>query len=222
MLFGLALISLAISNLHAAVFYVFFVLLLPYFAEYIFILVKELHLIHKITMKFMKYRIERAVRKQKSNEEIEKIQAKLVSKEENFIDFEKRSNERIEAPYKIKLIKRENVKWLCIVAIICFAMGLLTPIGNEPYTHIFKLMAGDTLEGIAEHQPLVLYGHVGAIITLTILFVVLIFTDTKITLKDLFMLLGLIVLMFSARRQYSLLLIIRRTFNLKISFRLFR
>lgn len=36
----------------------------------------------------------------------------------------------------------------------------------------------------------------------------LIFTDTKISLKDLFMLGGLILLTFSARRQFSLLLII--------------
>ncbi len=53
-----------------------------------------------------------------------------------------------------------------------------------------------------------LYGHIGATITLTLILGLLIFTDCKIRLKDVFMLLGLIILTFMARRQFSLLLII--------------
>ena len=115
---------------------------------------------------------------------------------------------RKDNPYRVKLVKRDAAKWLIIVAILCFAMGLLTPLGDEPYTHIFKLMHGNTTQNISEHQPLVLKNHEGAITTIIMLTILLVFTDTKISLKDLFMIGGLLVLTFITRRQFSMLVII--------------
>lgn len=197
-----------IANLHAAVFYVFFILMLPYFAEYLVTVLGEAHLFYKLKIRMQKRKIERLAKKQKPQEKIETAQESLLKTEEFFIKFKERSKQRVENPYKLKLVKKDAVKWLVLVAILCFAMGLLTPIGDEPYTHIFKLLSGDTTKSISEHQPLVLANHTAAITVLMMLFGMLIFTDTKIRLKDVFMLGGLIVLTFTARRQFSLLLIV--------------
>ena len=135
-----------------------------------------------------KEKIEKLVKKEKQTEKIEKLQAKLEKIEQDFIKYKENSEKRMKNPNKIKLVKRDAVKWLFLIAVLCFAVGLLTPIGDEPYTHIFKLMSGNTTESISEHQPLILSGHTGAIITLVLVLAMLVFTDTKITLKDLFML----------------------------------
>lgn len=202
------IIACLIANLHAAVFYVFFILMLPYFAEYLITILGEAHLFYKLKIRMQKRKIEKLAKKQSPQEKIETAQENLLKTEEFFIKFKERSKQRVENPYKLKLVKKDAVKWLVLVAILCFAMGLLTPIGDEPYTHIFKLLSGDTTKSISEHQPLVLANHTGAITVLMMLLGMLIFTDTKIRLKDLFMLGGLIVLTFTARRQFSLLLII--------------
>lgn len=204
----LMLIAGLIANVHAAVFYVFFVLMLPYFGEYIIVLLRDSKFIYKMQIRSIKKKIERMTKKEVAVDKIENMQEKLALAEKQMAKFEKDSKRRQENPYKIKILKRENVKWLFLVAILCFAMGLLTPIGDEPYTHIFKLLSGTTTHSIAEHQPLVLSGHIGAIIVLSILTIFLVFTDTKISLKDLFMIGGLLVLTFTSKRQFSLLLII--------------
>jgi len=208
MQFGLMAIALLIANLHAAVFYVFFVLMLPYFAEYIIVVIRNSYFMHRLKIFRLKQKIQILIKEEKGQEEIEKVQSKLMAAEEKFEKFKEISRKREENPYKIKLVKRDAVKWLFLVAILCFVMGLLTPIGNEPYTHIFKLLSGTTTGSISEHQPLVLWTHIAAITVFCIILAFLIFTNTKISLKDGFMLAGLILLTFSSRRQFSLLLII--------------
>lgn len=181
---------------------------MPYFAEYIIILLREAHLSYKLQIKVLKRKIEKLTQKEASTEKIEKVQTKLIKIEERFAKFKENSDRRAKNPYKVKLVKRDAVKWLILAAVLCFLMGLLTPIGDEPYTHIFKLLSGNTTQSISEHQPLVLASHRGAIVIIVMLLAMFIFTDTKVSLKDLFMIGGLIILTFSARRQLSLLLII--------------
>lgn len=161
---------------------------MPYIGEYLIMLLRDLHLIYKARVRMTKEKIEKLVKKEKQTEKIEKLQAKLEKIEQDFIKYKENSEKRMKNPNKIKLVKRDAVKWLFLIAVLCFAVGLLTPIGDEPYTHIFKLMSGNTTESISEHQPLILSGHTGAIITLVLVLAMLVFTDTKITLKDLFML----------------------------------
>lgn len=208
MLFGLMVISCLIANLHAAVFYVFFILMMPYFGEYILILIRDSYLTHRFKIYMLKKKVKKLIEKEETEEKIENVQEKIIKEEERIIRFKENAKRREENPYKIKLVKRDSVKWLFLIAILCFAMGLLTPIGDEPYTHIFKLLSGNTTGSISEHQPLVLWGHTGAISVIVIVLAFLTFTDTKISLKDGFMLGGLTLLTFSARRQFSLLLII--------------
>lgn len=181
---------------------------MPYFGEYIIVLIREAYPIYRLRIKRLKKKIEKLTQKEASQEEITKVQEKLIKVQEKFDKFKANSIRRGENPYRIKLVKKDAVKWLFIIAILCFAMGLLTPLGDEPYTHLFKLLSGDTTDGISEHQPLVLANNTDAIIVTVILLGLLIFTDTKIRLKDLFMIGGLVVLSFMSRRQFSLLAII--------------
>lgn len=181
---------------------------MPYFGEYIIVVLKNMNLLYKIRSNILKRKIEKMTQREKSPEEIEKVQSRLILLQEKHVKIKENSVKREENPYKVKLVKKEAVKWLFLIAILCFVVGLLTPIGNEPYTHLFKLLSGDTTSGISEHQPVVLANHTSAIVVIMIMLILLIFTDTKIRLKDLFMLIGLTILLFMSRRQFSLMLLI--------------
>src|SRR5574344_683508 len=111
-------------------------------------------------------------------------------------------------PYQIKIEHRPAVKWLIIIILICVLTGLLTPLGDTPYTYLYKIMAGNTTKSISEHLPLTLIDNKEMLVVLAVSLALLIFTDTKIRLKDLFMFAGLTLLMFMTRRQESMLLLL--------------
>lgn len=205
---GLMLTALLIANMHAAVFYFFFILLMPYIGEYLLIKLRDAYPIHRLSILDLKFRIRRLENKQSKEEKLEKLKTRLAEEEAKLTRLKETMQRREDNPYKIKLIKREAAKWLILIAILCFAMGLLTPLGDEPYTHIFKLMHGTTTQNISEHQPLTLANHYGAITVITMLIAIVMFTDTKISLKDFFMITGLLVLTFMTRRQFSMLVLI--------------
>ena len=205
---GLAIIACLLANMHAAVFYVFFILLLPYFAEYLIIVIRDSNFTYKLSIHRIKSKIEKLAKKEQNPEKIEKSQIRLENTEKRLEKFKANAKRREENPYRIRLERRPAVKWLMLGVILFLLMGLLTPIGDEPYTHIFKLLSGNTTESISEHQALVVYGNVDMTIVLVILIGLLVFTDTKISYKDAFMIAGLLILALSARRQLSLLIII--------------
>lgn len=205
---GLMLIAGLIANLHAAVYYFFFILMLPYIGEYLLIKLRDANIIYKLRIRYLKDKIAGLSKKNNKPEKLEKLQNKLVKVEEKFIEFKEKSKKREENPYRVKLVRREAAKWLILAVILCLAMGLLTPLGDEPYTHLIKLMSGTTTDNISEHQPIVLASHTGAITVTILLVIFLVFTDTKISLKDLFMIGGLLVLSFMSRRQFSMLVLI--------------
>ena len=205
---GLMLIALLIANLHAAVFYFFFILLMPYIAEYLVIKLRDSHLVYRFKIYDLKYKISSLSKKQGKEEKLAKLQEKLVETEERFIRFKEKLEKREENPYRIKLVRRNGAKWLILICILCFLMGLLTPIGDEPYTHIFKLMSGTTTQNISEHLPLTLANHMGAMTVIVMLVILLVFTDTKASIKDMCMIGGLLLLTFMSRRQFSMLVTI--------------
>jgi len=207
---GLMLIALLIANMHAAVFYFFFILLLPYIAEYLIIVLRNSNFVYRYRIFALKSRIEKLSKKDEKEEKIAKLQQKLAETEEKAVKYKENLKKREENPYRVKLIKRNAAKWLILVCVLCLLMGLLTPLGDEPYTHIFKLMSGTTTDNISEHQPLVLANHTGAAITAVLLVIILVFTDTKISLKDLFMIGGLLILTITSKRQFSMLITIGR------------
>ena len=92
--------------------------------------------------------------------------------------------------------------------IICLLTGFLTPLGTTPYTYLAKTMQGNTTESINEHLPMVLSDDTDAMCALIIFLAILIFTNAKIKLSDLFMIVGLCYLMITSRRQITMFAII--------------
>ena len=99
--------------------------------------------------------------------------------------------------------------------------GLLTPIGDAPYTYLIKTYEGNTTKSISEHLPITLINHENVLIAFSLFLGILIFTDTKIKLRDLFMLGGLTILLLMSRRQVSLFMLIGGIIFAKLAYELF-
>ena len=195
---ALIIIPILIANLHAAVWPFTFVLYLPYIAEYIICVISDFILYRKLKLWSLKRKVKKHPEKveelKKLEEQIEKIKEKRKINMEN--------------PYKIKMQKNDNVKWLILIMILVAFTGLLTPIGDTPYTYTYLTMQGNTMESINEHLPLTLIDNIPVLCTIVIFLAILIFTKAKIRLSDLFMIGGLTFLMFSTRRQVSMFALI--------------
>ena len=203
----LVIISTLIANLHVATWPFFFILFLPYIAEYIISVVSDI-VIYKKTKKLVIKHKMKVAQKNNNIERIKELQIKLNELEEKNEKIKQKRKDTNKNSYKILLNKNDNVKFLIIVMVICAFTGLLTPTGDKPYTYLYKTMKGNTTENISEHQPLTLINNTEAICTLVILLSILTFTKTKIKLSDLFLVGGLCYLMFSSRRQFSMLVLI--------------
>ena len=203
---GLIIISILIANLHVATWPFFFVLFLPYIAEYFIAVISDIIIYKKVRALVIKHKM-KVAQKKNNLERLKELQLKLdEQKEKNLKIKAKRENENNS--YKIFIKRKENVKFLIIIMIICAFTGLLTPLGDTPYTYLYKTMQGNTTQNISEHLPLTLINNKDAMSILIIFLAILIFTKVKIKLSDLFMLSGLCYLMFSTRRQLSMLTLI--------------
>lgn len=197
---GIIISSILIANLHVAVWPFIFVLSLPYIAEYIIASFSDIVIYQKF--KIWKNKILLKIHK---NDE-EKIKKAL---DEIYLSNEKRKIAReASEPYKIKMKRNKNIKWLILVMAICGVTGFLTPLGTTPYTYLIKTMQGNTVTNINEHLPLTLIQNIPIMCTIIIVLSLLIFTKVKIRLSDLFMLGGLSYLMFSSRRQATMFVLI--------------
>lgn len=203
---GLILISTLIANLHVATWPFFFVLFLPYIVEYLIAIVSDIIIYKKCKMLVIKHKMKKA-QKKNDIERLKELQIKSQEQEDKNLKIkDKRENKNNS--YKLVIKRRENVKFLIIIMIICAFTGLLTPLGDTPYTYLYKTMKGNTTQNISEHLPLTLINNTNAMCILVIFLAILIFTKTKIRLSDLFMLSGLCYLMFSTRRQFSIFVLI--------------
>lgn len=205
---GLIIISILIANLHVATWPFFFVLFLPYIAEYFIVTVSDFIIYEKVKTFILKNKIKRATKKKFESEKIEKLKSELNTLESRISRIKIKREEENKNPYKIVIRKRNNVKFLIIIMIICAFTGLLTPIGDTPYTYLYKTMQGNTTQNISEHLPMTLVNNTDAMCILIIFLGILIFTRAKINLSDLFMISGLCYLMLSTRRQLSMLVLI--------------
>lgn len=204
---GLLAIPVAIANIHAAVFPFYFILYLPYIAEWAISGLIGKDIITKFFLKVDKFELKGLEKKENLKEKqkeklellrnrIEKNQLKLEEKEQN--------NTKKE-PYKIIVKDNKTVVHLIGLMIVALAMGVLTPIGDTPYTYLINTMQGTTTQNIAEHLPIILY-HSTYVFAFIIISVCLIsFTKVKIRLSDLFLLGGLMFLTIMSRRQQSML-----------------
>ena len=206
---GLILIPIAIANIHAAVFPFYFILFLPYIGEYIIALLKEnIDLPTLLFLKSDKIEIKKLSNKKELTEkEIKKLEqlTKRVEVNEKRIQKKKQLvKARKGKEYKIIINRRGNVKWLIIIMVICAFTGLLTPIGDTPYTYLIHTMQGNTTGNISEHLPMVLAQTSHAIIIISLYLILLAFTKSRVRLSDLFLNFGLITLAFMSRRQMSM------------------
>ena len=201
---GLIIIPILIANLHCAVFPFYFVLYLPYIGEYIMDLLGNSPVrSNKRKIKVLNKKLSSIKDEAKKQE----IRAKILKLEERNEKIDEKRKANKENPYKIKMTINGNIKYLIIVMIICLFTGLITPIGDTPYTYLLKTMQGDTTNNISEHLPLTLVENDNFMCVLILFLGILIFTDTKIRLCDLFMLSGLTFLTFYTRRQESMFII---------------
>lgn len=200
------IISTLIANIHCAVWPFLFILFMPYIGEYLVFSVIDFYPIYRVLIAWNKLKLKKY---QKKNDEvnIKKIDEKIERINKNHqIELEEKEEKR-KNPYRIRYNKNSACKWLILIMIICAFTGLLTPLGDTPYTYLVKTMQGNTTKSISEHLPLTLINNKPILIVLTATIAMLIFTKVKITLKDLFMLAGLTLLMFMSRRQASMLVL---------------
>ena len=196
---GLFIIPTIIANFHLAVWPFFFVLFMPYIGEYIIALLGNLG----ITLR--KWKIKkiqaRKIQTDVSVAKVEEIQNKIH-------EIEERKKKMSERAYKLQVVKNDNVKWLIVIMLICVVTGLLTPLHGTPYTYLYDTLRGNTTQFINEHLPLTLINDINFLCLIVLFIAILMFTDTKIRLRDLFMTGGLLLLALKTRRQTSMFILI--------------
>ena len=161
------------------------------------------------------YVIKKKISKNKP-EKLNILEEKIKKVDQQIENTQKARKESRRHPYKIKIKRNKNVKYLIIVMLIAALMGLCTPLGDTPYTYLVKTMQGDTTENINEHLPLTLINQKDVLTVIIVIIAILMMTDIKIRLKDLLMFGGLVILMLMSRRQISIFALIGVTIACKI------
>ncbi len=201
---ALILIPLLIANLHCAVWPFYFVLFLPYIAEYLLVSLEDFNIWFRIRKLFLNLRKKLTKKEEKKLKIDEKI--KQITKNKDI------RNEKVkklrENPYRVKVEKNHTVLLLIAIMGIAVFTGFLNPAGNGAFTYLYKIMKGNTTNSINEHLPLTLIDNTEFSYTVVIFLLFLIFTDTKLKLPDVFMLGGITFLAFKTRRQVSMFAIL--------------
>ena len=207
-LVGLVIIPIIIANVHSAVWPFYFVLYLPYIVEYLIAWLTESDFYYKFLISKNKRKLKKLTLKNKPKEEIDLLTTKIENLQKYMEKADIKRTENRKNPYKVILRKESCVKYLILIMIICIFTGLLTPLGDTPYTYLLKTTEGNTMDNISEHLPLTLINDLYTLTFIVLFLLILIFTDIKIKLRDLFMLAGLILLAFMSRRQVSMFVLI--------------
>lgn len=98
------------------------------------------------------------------------------------------------------------VKYLVVIMLLSLVTGLITPIGDTPYTYLIKTMLGNSQNYIQEHQMM---SWIDSPFTIIIVFETLFLAVfTKVKLRDVFMVLGLTLMAIFSIRHVSLLALI--------------
>lgn len=201
----LLVIPVLIANLHVAVWPFYFILYLPYIAEYLITCLLDLDVgrrfyigTDKIALKIF----------HKKPEVVRKLNIMLEMDKQKLEEASKKRKERRKNPYKIVVERNKNVKWLILIMAISIFSGFCTPLGDTPFTYLAKTMDGNTTQNINEHLPLVLYNQKEILCIIAAIIAMLAFTDIKVRLKDIFLVGGLILMCLMSRRQISLLVLL--------------
>lgn len=100
--------------------------------------------------------------------------------------------------------ENKNIKKLAIFMPILLTAGLLTPVGLNAYTYIFKNLSGYSVNFIVEHKPAVLMDLPEFYVVLLTLIISMFILKIKFKLRDIFMLGGFIIMGFQACRNITL------------------
>ncbi|MDO5556705.1 MAG: hypothetical protein Q4G05_00445 [Clostridia bacterium] len=215
---GLIIIPIIISNIHLAVFPFYFILYLPYIAEYLIALIRECQLFANLCIKINESKIKRLSRKSGKEEKIGLLKKQNEAINDIKIKSKEKMDEKRKNPYKLVIEKNIATKYLILIMLICVLTGFLTPLGDTPYTYLVKTMQGNTTKSISEHLPLTIINNKPILYVVTGILALLIFSKSKIRLKDLFMVGGLLLLTLMSRRQASMFVLIGAyTINVIIS-----
>ena len=196
----LLIIPLIIANAHCAVFPFYFILYLPYIGEFLLEVLIDLDLDQKIFKLFLKMKLKFT----KNEIKREKLQAQIDEFPQKISKLRAKREKLRANPYKIKVTKNYCVITIIVVMLLSVFTGLINPAGDGAYTYLYKTMKGNTTDSINEHQPLILANSDEFLAAFILFLAILIFTDTKIKLSDLFMLIGLTALAFKTKRQISM------------------
>ncbi|MBR3660740.1 MAG: hypothetical protein IKN63_02430 [Bacilli bacterium] len=169
----LIIIPILIANTHVAVFPFYFVLYLPFLAEYLIAI------------------------------------------------FLKKRNKKLEY-FKLIVDNNQNVKKLFIIFIISLFTGFLTPLKLIPYTYLINTFRGNSMSMISEHLPLVLYKDKEYLIYLGFMILILIFSKTKLVLRDFFFFIGMTLLSIMQNRQVSMAIIFNGFLMCKLIYMIFK
>lgn len=201
-LIPLLVIPILITNLHCAVFPFYFVLFLPYLAEYIIATVVDWDLDRKLWLLLNKIYL-KLCKKEKEETVLDRIEKiKFNTKE-----LRRKKEALRENPYKIKVVKDHAMLLLIIIMIIASLTGFLNPAGPGAYTYLYRTLEGNTTDSINEHLPVTITESEEFLLAIVVALAILLFTDTKIRLPDLFMAAGLTYLALDSRRQISMFIL---------------
>ena len=118
---------------------------------------------------------------------------------------------------KIIINKRKNILKFFITFLIVIFTGVCSPISiSTPYISMLRESGGYSQKLIAELQPLVPVDSTSFTFLIIIVLGILIFTNTKIYLSDLFMLLGLSLMAINANRAVFYFIFIGSLFIVKL------
>ena len=106
---GLVVIPILIANLHVATFYFYFILYLPYIAEFV------LYIFAYANVIISGAKVDSIRKKIQKQGETEELLEKLQKAEEKHKRLKEKEDNRIEKPYKIKMTYHDSIKILIII-----------------------------------------------------------------------------------------------------------
>lgn len=112
----------------------------------------------------------------------------------------------------ISIKKNNNLKYLLYLLPVMFLTGFISPLGMNVYTYYPKTILGNSTNYIAEHDPITIKKHLSFFVFVFCYFVFILFNKKKISIKDLFLIAGLILMSLLHSRNYSLFLVISSYF----------
>lgn len=196
---GLVVLPIVLANCHAALFPMYFVIFLPYIAEYLISYGNK----EEIYQKRIKRKNKKRLKWQEKGKQkrVEKIEKSLKQLEEKVKVIE---DKRQTKQNKIEIQRNRNVRWLIIIFIVCIFTGMITPLKDIPYTYMIKSLMGNTMDFILEHQSVVLIQSIALLVIFFVIQALLFSNKVKIRLQDIFMLVGMSILALISYKQFPI------------------